>query len=51
MLRDSAYWDEFYSLEHDEIKEPSKFAKFIFNNFLRNKNKASLIEFGFCCRG
>lgn len=46
MLRDSAYWDEFYSLEHDEIKEPSKFAKFIFNNFLRNKNKASLIEFG-----
>ena len=46
MLRDSAYWDEFYSLEHDEIKEPSKFAKFIFNNFLCNKNKASLIEFG-----
>jgi cyclopropane fatty-acyl-phospholipid synthase-like methyltransferase len=46
MLRDSAYWDEFYSLEHNEIKEPSKFAEFIFNNFLLNKSKASLIEFG-----
>ena len=46
MLKDRAYWDEFYSLEHDEIKAPSRFAKFVYEHFLRGKCGASLIEFG-----
>lgn len=46
MLRDSAYWDEFYKVEHKEISQPSLFAKFIFDSFLNKKEGKNLIEFG-----
>ena len=46
MIDDRVYWDKFYSSKHDEISNPSSFAKFVFDNFLYDKSGARLVEFG-----
>lgn len=43
---DKAYWDLFYSKTYKNILEPSLFAKYIFETFLKTNKNINLIEFG-----
>ncbi len=46
MVDDRAYWNEFYSKTHLHLLEPSLFARFVYENYLKDKKGAKLVEFG-----
>ena len=46
MVDDRIYWNKFYDKTHTNLQEPSLFARFVYENYLKDKKGAKLVEFG-----
>lgn len=44
MLDNSAYWNEYYKINHNDIAKETLFAQYVLNNWINKRKK--LIEFG-----